>query len=559
MKLLGKAHDKAFWEEVRTKDVYKSYRDMLAVQWEKGKDYQPEALPYSKFKLFFTTGDRSQYEGPYFKRRHNLEISSILSLIYPEEQVYLDYAMDFIYAICDEYTWCLPAHQGKLEPNNNSRIDLFASETAYRLSEIFVLLEDRLEPLIKNRIIYEINRRVIDPFIATEHYGWWEKGNMNWTAVCMGSVANTVMLMRPELATDEFIARANASMDTFLGGFEDDGMCLEGLGYWGYGFGFFMLYADMVRTFTEGRVDYFKSEKVKTVATFNQKMVLTGDCSISFADGGAKYSYDIGRMHYLKNEYPDDVLVYDTKYAGSSQGKFCSLLRRILWMDEKYLTEFADDTVEREYYAPNSQWFIKRNASYGFAAKGGHNSEPHNHNDVGNFIFAKNGRQLICDLGSGKYTRQYFAGGTRYTFIETRSGGHSLPIIDGAEQCIGSIARAVDASCENGVFSIDIAQAYRYEGLNSLKRTFTCTDDTVTLTDNIGYNGRGEIIERLVTRIEPKVLDGGIVEIADATVTYDAEKCSCTVEAVQTSRDATVYLINFNLNEGVKTFTCTIK
>lgn len=39
MKLLGKAHDKEFWEDVRTKDVYKSYRDMLAVQWEKGKDY----------------------------------------------------------------------------------------------------------------------------------------------------------------------------------------------------------------------------------------------------------------------------------------------------------------------------------------------------------------------------------------------------------------------------------------------------------------------------------------------------------------------------------------
>ena len=420
------------------------------------------------------------------------------------------------------------------------------------------MLEDRLEPLIKNRIVYEINRRVVEPFTATDNYGWWEKGNMNWTAVCMGSVMNTIMLMRPELATDELIARANASMDTFLGGFEDDGMCLEGLGYWGYGFGFFMLYADMVRTFTEGKVDYFKREKVKTVATFNQKMVLTGDCSISFADGGTKYSYDIGRMHYLKNEYPDDILVYDTKYAGSSQGKFCWLLRRVLWMDEKYLKDFADDTVEREYYAPNSQWFIKRNANYGFAAKGGHNAEPHNHNDIGTFIFAKNGRQLICDLGSGKYCRQYF-GGERYTFIETRSGGHNVPIIDEAEQCGGRDSRALDASYENGVFSLDIAQAYRYEGLNSLKRTFTFTEDTVTLSDNIGYNGRGPIVERLVTRIEPKVLEGGTVEIADATVTYDATTGKCTVEEIKDSRGGTVYLISFKLKEGVKTFTCTIR
>ena len=558
MRLLGKAHDKEFWQAVREKDCYKGFRDSMLKQWEKNKDYLPEARPYSKFKLFWTTGDRSQYEGPYFQRRHNLEIAAMLSLIYPDEQAYLDYAMDLIYALCDEYTWCLPAHQGKLEPNNNCRIDLFASETAYRLSEIFVLLEDRLEPLIKSRIVYEINRRVVDPFMATENYGWWEKGNMNWTAVCMGSVANTVMLMRPELATDAFIARANASMDTFLGGFENDGMCLEGLGYWGYGFGFFMYYADMVRTFTDGRVDFFKREKVKTIATFNQKMVLTGGCSISFADGGAKYSSDIGRMHYLKNEYPDDILVYDTKYAISGMGKFCTLLRTVTWRDERYMTEFADDTVEREYVAADSQWFIKRNQSYGFAAKGGHNSEPHNHNDVGNFIFAKNGRQVICDLGSGRYCRQYFSG-ERYTFLETRSGGHSLPIIDGAEQSMGSAARAYDFEYENGTLSMDIAQAYRYEGLNSLKRSFTFTDDSVTLTDDIGYRGRGAIIERLVTRIKPDASEEGVIRLEEVAVTYDAAKCSASVEEVKDSRDGTVYLISFTLREGVKTFSCTIR
>ena len=131
MKLLGKAHEKEFWDGIREKECYKAFRDSLLVQWEKNKDYQPEALPYSKFKLFWTTGSRSEYERPYFHRRHCLEISTMLSLIYPENRDYFDYTMDLIYTLCDEYTWCLPAHQGKLEPNNNCRIDLFASETAY--------------------------------------------------------------------------------------------------------------------------------------------------------------------------------------------------------------------------------------------------------------------------------------------------------------------------------------------------------------------------------------------------------------------------------------------
>ena len=557
-KLLGKAHEKEFWDGIREKDCYQKFRDMLHGQWEKCKDYEPEVLRYSDFKLFWTTGNRSVYEGPYFKRRHNLEVAAMLALIYPDEQKYLDYTMDLIYALCDEYTWCLPAHQGKLEPNNNCRIDLFASETAYRLAEMYTLLGDRFEMLINNRIIYEINRRVIDPFMATEHYGWWEKGNMNWTAVCMGSVANTVMLMRPELATDEFIARANASMETFIAGFEADGMCLEGLGYWGYGFGFFMYYADMVRTFTDGKVDLFKSEKVKTVATFNQKMVLTGDCSVSFADGGTKYSYDVGRMHYLKNEYPDAILVYDTKYAISGLGKFCTLLRTVLWRDERYMSEFADDSVAREYYAPDSQWLIKRTENYGFAAKGGHNSEPHNHNDIGNFIFAKNGRQVICDLGSGLYCRQYF-NVERYTFLEARSGGHNLPIIDGAEQCSGKDARAIDVSYENGVFNLDIAPAYKYEGLNSLKRSFTFTDEAVTVSDDIGYKGRGVITERVVTRIEPKIANDGVIEIAECSLTYDPTVCSVNIEKKETSKGYEVYLINFDLNESVKQFSYTVK
>lgn len=558
MKLLGKAQDKAFWEEVRTKDVYKDYRDMLVVQWEKCKDYEADALSYSKFKLFWTTGDRGTYERPYFQRRHNLEIAAMLSLIYPEEQKYIDFAMEMIYAICDEYTWCLPAHQRVLEENNNCRIDLFASETGYRFAEILTLLGDRLEPLIRNRITVEVERRIVTPFTSVENYGWWEGGHMNWTAVCMGSVANTMMLLFPEKADEAFIERANRSMSSFLDGFKDDGICLEGVGYWGYGFGFFLLYADMVRTFTEGKVDFFKLDKVKTVATFKQKAVLTGDCMISFADAGAKYSYDIGRMHYLKNEYPDDILIYDRKFASSSQGKFCTLLRRVLWMDERYLTDFADDTVEREYYAPNSQWLIKRNASYGFAAKGGYNAEPHNHNDVGNFIFAKNGRQLICDIGSGKYCRQYFSGETRYTFLETRSGGHNLPIIDGTEQCAGRESKAIDVSYENGVFSMDISQAYRYEGLNSLKRSFSFTDDSVTVSDEIGYSESGEIIERLVTRIEPKILGGGVIEIADGRVSYDENACDCAVEAVKDSRGADVYLISFTLKEGVRTFSVTV-
>ncbi|MBQ9116897.1 MAG: heparinase II/III family protein, partial [Clostridia bacterium] len=516
-----------------------------------------KALRYSDFKLFFTTGNRSVYEGAYFQRRHAAEDCAILSLIYPEEQVYIDQLMDLIYAMCDEYTWCLPAHQGQLDKNDNCRIDLFAAESAFRLAEMLTILGDRLEPLIKSRIMAEIDRRITTPFFATENYGWWENGNMNWTAVCMGSVACTMMLVHPELVDEKFIARVNRAMDNFIGGFKDDGICFEGCGYWGYGFGFFVIYADMIREFTDGRVDYFKLEKVKTIATFPQRMFLTGNACVSFADSGRTLNYDTGLLHYLKKEYPDDVLVYSPRYGHTGVGKLCTNLRYFLRFDPEIHNNPADATAEFESYAPYSEWMVKRTAAYGFAAKGGCNSEFHNHNDVGSFIFAKNGKQILMDLGSGVYTRQYFAEDTRYTFLESSSRGHSVPIIGGCYQGTGGKYKATEPKFENGVFSLDIAKAYPCEGLSSVKRSFSFTDTSVTLTDVFEYSGEGEITERIVTLLKPELTEPGKIKIDCATLTFDPSACECTVTEEKRERGDICYLIDFTVKDGE--FTCTVE
>ena len=320
MNLLGKGMDPEFWKEVREKDCFKKYRDELFSLWEKHCENVPiYALKYSDFRLFVVTGNRSVYEGTYFTRRQALNCSALLALIYPEEEKYIVRLMDEIYAICDEYTWCLPAHQTKLEINNNCHIDLFAAETGFALSEIYTLLGERLEGLIRDRIRVEIDRRIVIPFTAKDNYGGWENGTSNWTAVCMGSVAGAIMHMHPEMVQG-LLPRFNASIDKYLTGFNDDGMCMEGCGYWHYGFGFFTVYADLIRTFTGGEVDYFKLKKVRTVAAFIQKMYLSGKASVSFADGGRSLSYHLGLVHYLKKEYPDDVLVYSPAYSYNYDG-----------------------------------------------------------------------------------------------------------------------------------------------------------------------------------------------------------------------------------------------
>ncbi|MBQ1260678.1 MAG: heparinase II/III family protein [Clostridia bacterium] len=562
MNLLTKATDKEFWKGVREKDCYKKYRDELFDMWEKNVENGPIlSLKYSEYKLFFTTGNRNIYEAAYFTRRRALDCAALLSLIYPEEEKYLERLMDQIFAICDEYSWCLPAHQGELEPNNTTRLDLFASETGFALAEIYTMLSDRLDPLIKNRIVAEIDRRVINEIINHENYNWWENGQSNWTAVCMGSIGCTFMLMRPELF-ERFKPRLDSSMECYLSGFEDDGICLEGCHYWHYGFGFFTVYADMVRRFTGGETDYFKLPKVKKIATFIQKTFLSGNSSVSFADAGPLGSYHLGLCHYLKNEYPDDVVVFDPKYSYNYDdcGRFCLQLRSAIWLDEEYYYNPAPDNVAAEYYAPDSEWFIKRTECYGFAAKGGSNGEPHNHNDVGTFIFAKNGEQMIMDLGGGTYSRQYFSD-ERYSFLEADSRGHNLPIVNNCVQYQGNTAKAKDARVENGEFKLDISPAYNVEGLEAINRSFSFTDTTVTLTDEFVYSGKVDIVDRLVSFHEIELVKDGVIRIKDATVTYDPNKYELTVEkeACRFKKDVFANYASFKLKDGVSVFKITIE
>ena len=559
MELLGKGMDPNFWKEVREKPCFEKYRCELKSLWEKHCEKPILALTYSDFKLFFTTGDRSIYQAAYFSKRLGMDCAALLSLIYPEEEKYIIRLMDQIYAVCDEYTWCLPAHQKQNDRNDNVKVDLFASETGFALAEIYTLLGDRLDPLIRDRIQFEFDRRVVKPFTSVNNYGWWESGTSNWTAVCTGSVACAMMLLRPELAK-ELESRFVASIDKYLTGFKDDGICFEGCGYWHYGFGFFTVFADMIRTFTEGRIDYFKQEKVRTVSTFIQKMFLSGGACVSFADsGGRGVNYHLGLLHYLKKEYPNDVLVYMPKlsYNYDTCGRFCLQLRSAIWFDEETYNNPADDSVEKEYYANESQWFVKRTSNYGFAAKGGCNAELHNHNDVGSFIFAKNGTQILMDLGSGGYTRQYF-GPERYTFLETSSRGHSVPLFGSTCQGLGADFKATNTKYENGVFSTDIAGAYNVEGLNSIVRSFSFTNDTVTLSDKFDYQGSEKVIDRLITTYEPKV-NGNKIQIRDTEVTFDDSICTLEINSEERTSKGTCYYLDFTLNDLSKPFMVTIK
>ncbi len=110
------------------------------------------------------------------------------------------------------------------------------------------------------------------------------------------------------------------------------------------------------------------------------------------------------------------------------------------------------------------------------AAKGGHNGEHHNHNDVGSFIVASDGVPVIIDAGRPTYTAATF-GPDRYRIWTMQSSWHNVPELGGSPQGSGPEFRAADVAAsiadDATVLSLDLAHAYPPAGFRTWRRTVT--------------------------------------------------------------------------------------
>ncbi|MNZ43476.1 Heparinase II/III-like protein [compost metagenome] len=492
------------------------------------------ALPYSLFRIFGDTGERLSYEKVYFERRKRLNTFAMMSMLEPERQDYIEALHNAIWSICDEFTWCLPAHydasSGRME------IDLFAAETGFTLSEVLLLTEQALPELLKQRIKDEVERRVLRPFLEEGPYGW-EKADHNWAAVCAGSIgAAALHLIDDEERLLHILARVTDAMDCYLSGFGDDGVCAEGYLYWQYGFGYYVYFAQLLKAATYGDIDLFAAAKVKEIALFQQKCFTGGNMVVNFSDSLSNSGIFMGLSSCLCEEYEEVVLPHRSlraPYLSDHCGRWAPALRNLIWPKEAHVPEGQDAALEKKplwpseaYYLPDAQWLLSRSVTEdggncSFSAKGGHNDEPHNHNDIGHFLIHADGEAYMADLGSGMYTSTYF-GADRYTLWCNGSQGHSVPILGGEYQRHGKSYRAVVKEAVTGesedLLLLDISGAYAAGLLDKLERRLLWSKEglpSLTLTDTfVRAQARGEeaplpVTERFITCLPPVLAKEG--------------------------------------------------
>jgi len=525
------------------------------------KIYEP--LKMTDYMIFHETGNRSTFERPYFERRNDCSYVSVAYWLTRDEK-YKNTLINLIFTICDEFTWCVPAHANlHTNPSTESfitQIDLFMAETARLLTDICAAVGDLLPYYVKQRVEYEIKRRIIIP-LRERHDFWWDTTcTNNWAAVCAGGCLVALLHFGAKEDIEKCLPRLYRAIDNFLKGFNDDGCCMEGYAYWNYGFGYFLIFARAIYDYTNGEVNYFDDEKVKNIAMFPQKIRMSESKNVSFSDGGSKYFNSIGAICFLKSLYGDDIVLPDLSVPKANGNVYS--IKEFLWFDtdyeadsEKYLTSFFDQ----------SQWYIKQQKKFSFAAKGGHNDEPHNHNDVGSFMIVSGENIPLTDFGCGEYVKETFMPETRYTFLVNSSRGHSVPVINGEYQCVGAEFSAKNVKAGDDYFSLDMEDAYEPGIINKIHRHFDIGESSVIMTDTFEYSEKTEsVFERIVSHVKPEICDG-YVNFGAADVIFDEEKFEASV-SVETYRshgnkgDVNAYLVDFRpINKKETEFKAEIR
>ena len=141
----------------------------------------------------------------------------------------------------------------------------------------------------------------------------------------------------------------------------------------------------------------------------------------------------------------------------------------------------AADPLPRDGWLPDLQIMTARDqagttAGLYVTAKGGHNDESHNHNDVGSFIAYLDGLPLIIDVGPETYTAKTFSD-QRYDIWTMRSAWHNVPLINGAEQAPGREFAARDVEYEvsekSAWFKVNLTDVYPPEAnIEMWRRTY---------------------------------------------------------------------------------------
>ncbi|MFF1876943.1 heparinase II/III family protein [Leifsonia sp. NPDC058230] len=491
------AEDRAAWAAIAA-DHATVDRILAASRAEHGTPW-PQPLA-SDGARFHRDGDRSTWEDAAFERQRRLSRAVVTAAVTLDETA-IDDVADGVTLLCEQSSWCWPAHDdafarhGSMVPvADDPFIDLGAGEVVAQLAWTDHVLGGALDeryPGLRTRIRHEARHRVFDPFVNRRDW-WWaghERTPINWNAWIHANilVAALRLLDEPDDAElrSRVVATAVEDLDRFVAVLPVDGAIDEGYGYWWEGALRALEALELLAYATEGEADAYTADipALRATVAYPHSMQLGDDWFVNVADGRAKPPAGLpwSALHRAARRFGDadaeafaaSHRISGTPVATEEQG----LGRLLLAITDAELVAAAaaEPPLPGDVWLPSVELAVVRERAGSargltLAAKGGHNGESHNHNDVGSFIVAVDGVPVVVDAGRPTYTAQTF-GPHRYDIWTMQSSWHSVPEVRGIAQSPGAGFAAGDVRREDGGLSLDLAGAYDLPGLHAWRRS----------------------------------------------------------------------------------------
>ena len=546
--------DRAAWEKIRERIGEEQTAGLL----QKAEQAACQPIPFLPASLWLEckrTGERRGYEDPAYLRRTMMRDLTIGECLEGQGR-FIDPLMDVLWAICEESSWAYPAHHTDLADMERPYIDLGAAMTAFELAEVSILVGAVLPAEVSRRICYEVNQRVMAPYLA-RHDFWWlysHRGREvnNWTAVCnAGVMAAAIYLEEDPARLADILAKGALSLEDYLVTFDEDGGSTEGPGYWTYGFGYYTLIAHLVEHRTGGKMRLMDGDQLRKIAAFPLRTMLSAAPTgqgmyVNFSDAPRYAEFIPAMLVYLaeRAELPD-LIQLAKEQPRDARPELSWLLRSLCWNLPQ--PDGARFIPARHDWYNGMMWMLSRfnpqdPDALTLAAKGGHNEEMHNHNDVGNFLIHYRQESLIDDVGCGRYTLQYFSA-QRYEHFAASSLGHSVPVPNqqlqspGRQHAAHLLEHTSGETCD--ILRLDLKDAYPSEaGLRSLERRLVFHREApsgwVELEDSFAFQDGPAPFESAITtfsKVEPgenAILIKGLR--GELRVGYDPQAVSAQVE-----------------------------
>ncbi|MGJ7030625.1 heparinase II/III domain-containing protein [Niabella hirudinis] len=484
--------DRAGWDRLTGR-----YKNTFIERGNAALGYQWKVIKATDYLEYTRTGSRVIMENPL-----NENLTAIVNLFIAElaegKGRYMDQLANGVFAACEMTTWSLSAHLSLQSskiffPDHREQIiDLVAGDTGSLFAWIYYYFHHELKkmnPLLEMRLKKELENRIIAPYIQRDDFWWmalrYKPGDLvnNWNPWCNSNVLQTYALIEED---PEKLARAvyrtMTSVDQFINYTNEDGACEEGPSYWGHAAGKLYDYLQLLYDMTGGKISLFNEPIIKNMGTYISRAYVGNGWVVNFADASAKLHPDAPLIYRYGKAVNSMELMQlaallqseSKERPAPSEGRDIYRLLQTLRFDEAIAQNEPVHKVPAFTWYPQTEvCFMKADGMF-FAAKGGHNNESHNHNDVGSFNLYIDNTPIMIDAGVGTYTRQTF-GPERYSIWTMQSAYHNVPGINGYNQKNGAAYKARQAHFdeETKTFSLDLAGAYpAAAGVKTWKRLY---------------------------------------------------------------------------------------